>query len=119
MTKIGVYLTPIKPKSKPDVCFVCTGLARQPERIGDARCRSEEELKMKLAKYVQLHVESGTICRNCVRQLDTIVKCVNKFRANIIDSSFKRCNSDATPCRPKARRQLIQNEQVMNGPYAF
>ena len=116
MTKIGVFLTPIKPKLGQDVCFVCLEPAKQPKHIGSSRCKGEEDLKLKLAKYVQLHVESGTICRNCLRQLETIIKNINKFRSKIVDSGYKRCK-EADFNSAKVRRQLIEedkSQQVIN-----
>ena len=87
-----LVLTPVKPKVQRHICFVCQNVAKDPQRLDHSK--KGNALKQRLARYVQLHVEDGTMCRNCSRSLDTIQKNVEKFRSRVvgIDSpGAKRC----------------------------
>ena len=63
-------------------------------------------------RYIHVRIESGIMCRKCVRKLDSIAQNVANFRGKVLETS-KRClkdsESEEKSSLPKRRLQLTND----------
>ncbi|XP_022079345.1 uncharacterized protein LOC110973116 [Acanthaster planci] len=90
----GKTMTAIIPQTKPRprppkrMCIACQSISENGRHILSNKGRLD--LQECLRQYLNLEVEQGWMCSNCVRQVKTIVKKVNTFRSSVLAGECNR-----------------------------
>ncbi|XP_038072592.1 uncharacterized protein LOC119741050 [Patiria miniata] len=94
ITNTSTTMTAIIPQTKPKprppkrLCIACQNISESGQRVVSNRGRLD--LQECLKQYLNLEVEQGWMCINCVRQVKTIVKKVNMFRSSVLAGQCNR-----------------------------
>ena len=89
------HLVPITPIVTNGVCFMCQRVSRDYSSVRAAKARME--INQRLKKYINVQVSEGSLCKDCLKSMETVVTKVDDLRDGIlVDKAGSHSNLNLT-----------------------